>query len=350
MKILVAGGGTGGHIYPLIPIGEELRSRGHNVFFVGRRGSIEETVAKGNNFEVRYIEASQFDLSVSKLFKFVVSSTEGFFDALRIVNEIHPDAILGGGGYVSLPVLIAGIIKGIPIYLYEQNTIPGRTNLIFKNFAKKVFLGFEDAKKYFLDKGIFTGNPVRKSVIGVDKNNALKFFNFERKFTLLAFGGSGGAYNLNKTIFSIIPELLDKDIQVIFITGTKFFEEFNGKIEHKNLRIFPYLNEMGYAYAVSSIAVTRGGAMTLTELILNDIYSIVVPFPYARDNHQFYNAKYFEKFGCVSVIEEKDLNKEILIQKIVDFKNNFHIIKMDCSLDYPKDAEKKIADVLEEGK
>lgn len=348
MKILIAGGGTGGHIYPLIPIGEELRSRGHEVVLIGRRGSIEEKVVKDYKFKIEYVSASLFDFNIVKLFKFIVFSIRGFFDALRIINKIKPDKILGGGGYVSLPILLAGILYRVPIYLYEQNIIPGKTNLIFSRFARTVFLGFEDVNNKFGKKGVFVGNPVRKEVINQDRKEALSFFNFADKFTLLAFGGSGGAYNLNKIIREAIPELLKEDIQIIFITGNKFFQEFNNLDNHQNLRVYPYLDKMGYAYAVSSIAVTRGGAMTLSELVLNDVYSIVVPFPYARDNHQFYNAKYFEKYGCVTVIEEKNLSKEILVKKIVDFKNYFHIINLECSKHYPKDAEKRIADLLEE--
>ncbi|BAL81307.1 undecaprenyldiphospho-muramoylpentapeptide beta-N-acetylglucosaminyltransferase [Caldisericum exile] len=350
MKILIAGGGTGGHIYPLIPVGEELRKHGHEVIFIGRRESIEERVAKKYGFTVQYVRASLFDLNILKFVKFAIFSINGFFDALKIVGKTKPDKILGGGGYVSLPILLAGILKGVPVYLYEQNTIPGRTNLIFSRFARLVFLGFEDIKNHFGSKGVFVGNPVRKEVINQDKKTALEFFKFEDKFTLLAFGGSGGAYKLNKIIAEAIPELIENEIQIIFITGVKFFDEFKSLSNHKNLRIYPYLDEMGYAYAVSTVAVTRGGAMTLSELILNNVYSIVVPFPYARDNHQFYNAKYFENYGCVSVIKEEDLTKDILVKKIVDFKNDFHIINLECAKFYPRDAEKRIVELLEEDK
>jgi len=128
---------------------------------------------------------------------------------------------------------------------------------------------------------------VRKEVLMKPKEEALKFFDLKDKFTLLIFGGSGGALKLNETVSSIIPSLLKEDIQVVFITGSRFYGEFKDKIVDEKLRVYPYLNEMWHAYAIASLAITRGGASTLAELVLNNVYSIVVPFPYARDNHQF---------------------------------------------------------------
>jgi len=348
MKVIIAGGGTGGHVYPLVPIAEEFKKNGDEVVFVGRKDKIEHKIFTSYGFPVEFVSAAQFDFNLKSIFKFVLNLVKGFFDALKIISKHKPDVILGAGGYVSLPVLVAGIVKKVPIFIYEQNIIPGRTNQFLGKFARLVFLGFPVEEKFFKSKGIFVGNPVRKEVIGVDKEKALKFFNFEDKFTLLIFGGSGGAYKLNKIAYSILPEILTQDIQVIFITGERFFEEFKDKISHKNLRMLPYLNEMGFAYAVSSLAISRGGAMTLTELVLNGVYSIVVPFPYARDNHQYYNAKYFESFGCVEVIEEKNLTEKILLDRIIDIKDKINIMRRDCRNIYPKNSEVEIVRKIKE--
>jgi len=135
--------------------------------------------------------------------------------------------------------------------LYEQNIIPGRTNQIFSRFAKAIFLGFPDKNGYFKEKAVFTGNPVRKEVLMKPKEEALKFFDLKDKFTLLIFGGSGGALKLNETVSSIIPSLLKEDIQVVFITGSRFYGEFKDKIVDEKLRVYPYLNEMWHAYAIA---------------------------------------------------------------------------------------------------
>lgn len=348
MKVIIVGGGTGGHVYPLIPIGKELKKRNFEVVFVGRKGRIEDRIFTSYGFDMEFVSASQFDFNIKTIFLFIFNFFNGVAESFRIIKKHKPDAVLGGGGYVSLPVLIASILTNVPIFIYEQNIIPGRTNLLFKRFAIKIFLGFPDANNIFKGKGMFVGNPVRKEVIGVEKRVGLDFFDFEDKFTLLVFGGSGGAYKLNKTVFSIIEELLKFDIQIIFITGEKFYKDFKDKIVHKSLRMFPYLEHMGYAYAAADLAITRGGAMTLSELVLNEVYSIVVPFPYARDNHQYFNAKYFESLGCVEVLEENSLNEKLLLDRILELKEKLRIIKMGCSSLYPKDSEVKIVDTIEE--
>ena len=340
MKVLIAGGGTGGHVYPLVPIAKEFVNNGHSVFFVGRKNSIEEKIVSSYGFPLRYVSAYQFNANFIDILKFIFYSIRGFFDGIYILRHERPDLILGGGGYVSLPVILSAILLRIPIFLYEQNIIPGRTNQIFSRFAKAIFLGFPDKNGYFKEKAVFTGNPVRKEVLLKPKDEALKFFDLKDKFTLLIFGGSGGALKLNETVSSIIPSLLKEDIQVVFITGSRFYGEFKDKIVDEKLRVYPYLNEMWHAYAIASLAITRGGASTLAELVLNNVYSIVVPFPYARDNHQLENARYFESLGCVEVIEEKTLNPDELFNKILYFKNNPRIINTGCS--YPNDAEVKI--------
>jgi len=348
VKALIVGGGTGGHIYPLIPVGLELKKRHIDVVFVGRKGSIEEKIYNFYGFRVRYVHASQFDKNVKSAIAFLGNTICGFFDALSILKEEKPAFVLGGGGYVSVPLLLSAILFRIPIFLYEQNIIPGRTNILFSRFSKEIFLGFPDEGNYFKGRGYFTGNPVRKEVLNVDRERALNFFNFEDKFTLLVFGGSGGAYKLNEIIFDILEPILNADIQVIFITGERFYSAFKDKVVHRNLRLFPYLNEMGYAYAVASLAITRGGAMTLSELVLNGVFSIVIPFPYAVSHHQFYNAKYFERYGVVKVIEECELSSEMLLKEVLVNRDKIRIMNSGKREVYPVDAEVRMVDRIME--
>ena len=346
MKIIIAAGGTGGHVYPAISIGEVFRSNGDEVIFVGRAGSFEETKFKEYGFKVINIKSSMFQFN--NFFKFFFDNLKGFLQSLSLISKERPDVVVGGGSYISFPVIVSSLFRGVPYFLYEQNIIPGRANQILKWRSKKVFIGFPDIYGYFKNKGIFSGNPIRFDIDNVDKNCALDFFKFVEKPTLLIFGGSSGARKINTIFSDIIERLISKiDMQVIFITGPKLFSEVS-KISEKfteNLRVFPYLERMDLAYAVSDFAVARGGAMTLTELVKSKVPAIVIPYPYARDNHQFKNALFLQNKGCVDIIDETKLNEDLLYQKLIYYFSRIDILKKmkeNCSDIFPLKSEQII--------
>ncbi len=343
MKLLIAAGGTGGHIYPAVSIAEEFREKGNEVVFAGRENSFEKKVYEDYGYKTVLIRSSQFDVNIFSLFDFSKNLLLGVRDAFRILKTEKPDAILGGGGYVSAPVLLAASVLRTPYFLYEQNIIPGRTNRIFGKGAKLIFTGFPDVYNFFKkDKTVFSGNPVRKILFEMSKASGLQYFGFTNQIpVLLVFGGSGGATAINNVFSNIIDRLLDKvDVQIIFITGNRDFESISERQKpNKFVKILPYLNRMEYALAAADFAVSRAGAMTLTELSLTGTPGIVVPFPFARDNHQLKNALFLKNKGCIELITQDGLTENLLINKLVYYLSDISIInKMKCENVFPRDS------------
>jgi UDP-N-acetylglucosamine--N-acetylmuramyl-(pentapeptide) pyrophosphoryl-undecaprenol N-acetylglucosamine transferase len=351
MKVLIAAGGTGGHVYPALSIANKFREEGHDVKLVGRANSFEEKIFKENNFNVLNIHSAQFYFSPKAFIRFLSNALLGLFDSFKIMNDVFPDIVIGGGGYVSAPILLSALLLKKPFFVYEQNIIPGRTNRIFGRYARKVFTGFPDIYNYFpKEKVVFSGNPVRKSIFSVSKEEALSFFNFsDGKFTLLVFGGSGGSQKINFTFARILMPFYEKThAQIIFITGKRDFKNIKNMFTEDlplDIKIIPYLDEMEYALKVSDFAVARGGAMTLTELALSGIPAIIIPFPYARDDHQYKNAIFLKKQDCGMVVREEKLSDTVLLSKLIYYFEHQDIIKKmsnDCKGIFDSDAADKI--------
>lgn len=329
MQILIAAGGTGGHFYPAIAIGEAFKSHGIDVVFVGRKGSLEEKKYTEYGFPVRLIHASQFDFKPRLFFLFLLDFFKGISDSFGLMKTERIDVVIGCGGYVSAPVIFSSIISRKPYFLYEQNIIPGRANKVFKHFAKKVFLGFKDEYKFFGGKGVFTGNPIREKMSLLNRGDALHLLGLKNLPTLFVFGGSGGSNKINRVFSSAIPEIIKKvNIQIVFVTGERMYEEISNTAKFTNVKVLPYIEEIQLAYSVADLALTRAGAMTLTELAYYKIPSIVIPFPFATDDHQKKNALYLAKKGCIDVVEENNFTKDLIVDKIVYYFTHMDIIKM----------------------
>ncbi|MBA7585331.1 UDP-N-acetylglucosamine--N-acetylmuramyl-(pentapeptide) pyrophosphoryl-undecaprenol N-acetylglucosamine transferase [subsurface metagenome] len=249
--------------------------------------------------------------------------------SFKIVLKFKPDIILGMGGYICAPVLSAGIFMGRKIALHEQNYIPGRLNSFFSRFARYIFISFGDTDKYFKvkkSKIIFTGNPLRKAV-GQFKNIKPEFkkWGLEKgRFTIIAVGGSLGAEKINDTVINLYNYFKDNDkIQILLICGSRFYNQLmkseKNIIESKGkfiLKIFPYISEMQEIYRISDVIISRAGASTISEIIECNIPSILIPYPYAVANHQFYNADFLARKGKAILVEDKDLNEEKIIKII----------------------------------
>ncbi len=353
--MLIAAGGTGGHIYPALSIGKIFRRNGWKVIFAGRKDSFEEQVYRSNGFTVKNVRSSLLDFSLISAAGFSVNLIKGVKDAFKIMLTENPDAVLGGGGYVSAPVLLAAHILRAPYFVYEQNIIPGRTNRIFANGAKSIFTGFPDLYGSFKpDKTVFSGNPVRPELLRTKKEEGLKYFGFSGDLpVLLVFGGSAGAAAINEIFVKLYERLAATvKVQVIFITGRRDFTKVSAKIGNTKtgiIKVFPYFEKMEFAYAAADFAISRAGAMTLTELALTGTFGIVIPFPFARDNHQFKNALYLKGKGCVDIISQKELTEEILLNKIVCHLQDMDIFdKIKCKEAFPPNGAEVIYKTITE--
>jgi UDP-N-acetylglucosamine--N-acetylmuramyl-(pentapeptide) pyrophosphoryl-undecaprenol N-acetylglucosamine transferase len=334
MKILLTGGGSGGHFYPLIAVAEainEIAKKDNLVsaelYFMSDNSYDAETLIENNITFVpifagkvrRYASA----LNILDFFKTAI----GILVALKKVFSIYPDVIFSKGAYASFPVLVAAKLLRIPVIIHESDSVPGKTNLWASKFAMKVAVSYPETIKYFRDqtKVAYTGNPLRKSVINLDKNGAHEYLQLEKDIpTILIIGGSLGAMLINERILDALPKLVEK-YQILHQTGknnvvdvTKTSEIVLGDNPNKNrYRIFDYLNNISLikAAGAADLIITRAGS-TIFEIASWGVPSIVIPITESNGNHQRLNAYTYARSGAASVIEEANLTTNVLVGEI----------------------------------
>jgi UDP-N-acetylglucosamine--N-acetylmuramyl-(pentapeptide) pyrophosphoryl-undecaprenol N-acetylglucosamine transferase len=325
MKVLIAGGGTGGHVYPGIAIAEELR-RMHpdaQVIFVGGRRGVEATAVPESGFPIRFVTVR--GLPRRAWWRWpgaVLANAIGFVQAVWLVSMERPDVVVGTGGYVSGPVALAAFMMGRPLLLQEQNSIPGLANRWLARVAREVHLSFTEARGYFARKDNLkvTGNPVRAFILEGDRSTGIQEFGLiEGKPTVFIFGGSRGAHRINEASLDAMRRLKGRvDVQFILQTGREDFEWAKQIAESEQLptRILPYLRQIHLAYAVADLVVCRSGAMTLAEIAACGTPAILVPYPYAAHNHQEVNALNLVERGAAAMVLDRELTGERLAREI----------------------------------
>ncbi|MDR3253482.1 MAG: undecaprenyldiphospho-muramoylpentapeptide beta-N-acetylglucosaminyltransferase [Endomicrobium sp.] len=329
-NIIIASSGTGGHIYPGIALAEEFKNKGYNIiFFIGSNSASIE-ILKNSGFE--YIQFNIFGMprKISFLFiPFLFKMKFAFFKSVKQIIKIKPLAVIGTGGYIAVPVILAAKILRRKTFIHEQNTIPGRANLLLSRITDKIFISFQSSEKYFKNKNtILTAYPIRKDILSASREKALQKLKLKNEvFTILIFGGSLGAVKLNCTACETFLDISFKNkIQVIHITGINNYVIIQERVKNNpNYLVFKYMHDIADAYAASSIVICRSGASTIFELKALDKPAILIPYPYATYNHQYWNAKEIEKEKKVIVIEEKNLTKETLINGVYTLKKNTKI-------------------------
>ncbi len=336
-KIMVCGGGTAGHVYPAIALIEEIKSTQPEVtlLYIGTKKGMENKFIPMMDVRFETIKAAGLT-GTDNIFKkvkvytlFLLNLAGGFFSAAKKILRFKPDLILGMGGYVCGPVLLAAVLLRHKFMLHEQNYIPGRLNKFFSRFAQKTFISFEQTINYLPvgnSRVLFSGNPVRgpvrkfKSIPKDYKRWGLE----EGRFTLVSFGGSLGAGKLNDIIIDLCSYFKkNSDLQILLITGKRFYKQFEhikGKIVRDDdniiLKVIPYTQQMEQIYRIADLIISRAGANTIAELAMTDVPAILIPYPYAIANHQYYNAKYLADNGRAILIQDKDLSSDLLIDNI----------------------------------
>jgi len=325
LRVLIAGGGTGGHVYPGLAIAEEWARRhpDSEVVFVGTKRGLESTAVPRAGYRLRTIAARgiprrpSFGL-VRALAAFVASLGQSW----RILAEEAPSVVVVTGGYVSAPVGLVARLRGIPIVVQEQNSIPGATNRWLGLVAAEVHISYLESRSYFRrrDNLKVTGNPLRQSLLRQDRASAYETLRLEpTKRTLLLFGGSRGAANLNRVFAAALPRLSRVPrLQVLWQTGEEDAEWARGEARRASVavRVMPYIQRMDAAYAVATMAVCRAGAMTIAELTACGVPSILVPYPYATNDHQTHNARGLVDRGAAEMINDADLDANDLARRI----------------------------------
>lgn len=329
MRAIMTGGGTGGHIYPALAIARGLQSHFPDIeiLYVGTNRGLESDIVPKAGFPFRAITVAGLERKLSfNNIKVVVQAWQGYREAGEIIKEFQPDVVIGTGGYVCGPVVLAAARKGISTLIHEQNALPGITNKILSRFADQVTVTFEDSIKYFSNKAkvTLTGLPVRPEIIQAQRSSAVKTFNLQSdRLTLLVFGGSRGARKINQAMLQTIKKYgNDPRVQILHATGQVGHQEFLDAVteqgikldNYDNIIIKPYFYNMHEALAAADIVVSRAGAATLAELTILGLPSILIPYPYASENHQEHNARALEDRGAAVLIKDSELTGAKLIE------------------------------------
>lgn len=334
IKVLVSGGGTGGHIFPAIAIVEALQKQAEiEVLFVGANGrmEMEKVPACGYNIVGLPIAGFQRGLTISNILKNIQLPFKVIFSLAKVFKIIHnfrPDVAIGTGGYASAPTLKMAQWMGVPTFIQEQNAQPGKTNLFLGNNVKTAFVSYEESLKYFPNcEVLYTGNAIRESFANqeVNRSEAFEFFKLNpTKKTVLITGGSLGARAINQGIEAQIEKINQSDIQLIWHTGKAHFDLFK-KFESDKIRIYDFIYDMQKAYACADLVVTRAGGV-LFELFVVGKPAIVLPSPYVADDHQTPNAKALEEKNAAIMLRDKDANEK-LVPTILELINDESKIK-----------------------
>lgn len=326
MKVIIAAGGTGGHINPGIAIANMLKEHGHQVIFVGTERGMENDLVPKAGYPLVHIHSQGLERGMSlKNIGTMVTLCKGISECKRLIKEEKPDLLIGTGGYVTAPLMIAGVSKKVPTMIHESNALPGKTTIWLSSKVDTVALGFEAAMKKLpkAKHAVYTGNPTKMKPHD-NKENMKKKLGLDEKSLVLVFGGSQGAKKINEVMVEMINHNDLKSCNLIYATGPKHYEEIMSKIKNipENVKIEKYIYNMDEVMAASDLLVCRSGALTTSEIGIVGVPAILIPFPYAAENHQYFNAKTLEDVGGAVIIEEKDLSKEKLASMINDLIAN----------------------------
>lgn len=332
LRFVIAGGGTGGHLFPGIAIAQELMARNskNSVIFVGSGKPIEIDMLSKTGFEHKRITVEGFKgLGLWKKAVSILKIPKGIFESLMILRRFRPDLVIGVGGYAAGPLAIGAWLLGIKIVLHEQNILPGMTNRILSRLADRIYVSFNDTPAGLNPKKIrFAGNPVRKEILQCAKSQKVDRNDDPvsgRRFTVLIIGGSQGAHSINMAILEAIEHFNEKN-GLFFVHQTGPQDEAIVKNAYM-LRAIPsevqaFFTDMARQYQNANLVICRAGATTVAEVTAIGKGVIFIPFPHAADNHQVLNARSLEKNGAAEMILEKDLNGKALAERINYYASN----------------------------
>ncbi len=320
MKIVIATGGTGGHVYPAITLAETLMqdSSKNEILFIGNEDRMEATEIPKQGFRFIGIKAAKFNNNKNKLsaMKTLYSS---YKQCLKIVDNFAPDIVIGFGGYVTVPVILAGYKLKIKTMIHEQNSLTGMANRMLGHFADKVVICYESAAEAFDEKKVsLLGNPRESAAINYVKDaNIFQQYGLDcSKKTVLIVMGSLGSVSVNQKMTGILEGLKHKDYNVLYVTGKNNYDQFAGlSLETDTLKIVPYINQFDIA-GNCALVMSRGGATSASEYMALGIPTIIVPSPYVTNNHQFLNAKAMLEAGASYLLEEKDMDIQNTVEII----------------------------------
>ena len=337
MRVVIAAAGTGGHINPGIAIANKIKSmeKDSEIIFVGTSRGLEVDLVPRAGYALKTLRAYGIERKLTlQNIKNLYYTIKSIKEAKKLMQEFKPDVVIGTGGYICMPVIIAANQMKIPTLLHESNAFPGVSVKLLSKRVNTVLLGFEDAKERLpkAKRIVVTGNPTKikkQAFSNAQKSQFIQQMGLSQgKPIVLVFGGSQGAESINKSFTHIIEKQKNKEYQIMWAAGPAQYEMIKQKLQEahinikqiENVKIVPYIYNMEEVISAVDLVVCRSGAMTITEIAIAGKPAIFIPFPYATENHQEYNAKVLEKVGAAKIILDKDLNEELLhhtIEKII---------------------------------
>jgi UDP-N-acetylglucosamine--N-acetylmuramyl-(pentapeptide) pyrophosphoryl-undecaprenol N-acetylglucosamine transferase len=323
-RVIIAGGGTGGHIFPAVSIANALKKNlpGIEILFVGAKGKMEMEKVPQAGYRIEGIDIAGFNRSsliknIDLPFKLIKS----FFQVRKIINAFKPGAVIGVGGYSSFPVLRYAQAKGIPSFIHESNSFAGKSNILLGKKATRIFVAADGMEKFFPSKKILvTGNPVRDNIVNsrITRQQGLEFFGLdEKKKTVFVTGGSLGAKTINEAIDAGTAVMEKNNLQLIWQTGKLYAAKAAEKaVESKNIWANDFISKMEYAFSAADIVVSRAGAMSIAELCVVAKPVVFVPYPFAAENHQAENAQHLVDKNAGIMVKDNEA-KDKLVQTVI---------------------------------
>ncbi len=319
-KIIIAGGGTGGHIFPAIAIANALKRAepSTEILFVGARDKMEMEKVPQAGYRIEGLDIAGFNRSsLIKNIGLPLKLIRSFLQVRKILIDFKPDAVIGVGGYSSFPVLRSAQQRGIPTFIHESNSFAGKTNILLGKKAQKIFTATDGMESFFPpEKILVTGNPVRSAISGakIGREEAVRFFGLDpAKQTVLSVGGSLGAQSINEAVDAGIKLLLSNGLQLIWQTGKPYAARAAERaVESKEVWVNAFINQMEYAYAAADLVISRAGAMAISELCVMEKPVVFVPFPFAAEDHQTMNARNLESKNAGLMVKDSEAREKLI--------------------------------------
>lgn len=332
MRVILSGGGTGGHIYPAISIANKIKEKHPNaeILFIGTEKGMESEIVPKAGYSIKFITVSYLKRKISiHNIKSAGMLIKGILGARKIIKDFRPDIVIGTGGFVCGPVVYMASKLGIKTIIHEQNVFPGITNRILDRYVDKIALSFSDAEKYFKSKNklVVTGNPIREEFLNITEEEAKSKYKTETNLPLvLVVGGSGGAFKINNAVVDILKTYRPKNYKLLLVTGKRLYENTIKNINKSDLsnnhEVVQYVNDMPYALKACDLIVCSAGAITIAEITAIGKPAILIPKAHTAENHQEYNANAMGNKGAAIVIREDELTGELLNKKIEEVLNS----------------------------
>ena len=329
MRVIITAGGTGGHIYPALAILNKIKEKEPNseFLYIGTHNRMEKDIVPKAGYNYESIEIYGFSRTLIKQdIKNIGLISKAYKKCLKIIKDFKPDIVIGVGGYVTFPVIMAAHKLNIKTFLHEQNSIPGKSNKVLIKFADKIGVSFKDSMKYFpQNKCEYTGNPCSENALNIKAVSRTKYGLTYDKKAIVIVQGSLGSKIMNDKMLPFLQSIDNETYNVLYVSGKNYYEDYSKNKFSKNVKVVPFVDNLSSLLKDIDLLISRAGASTISEITSLGLPSILIPSPYVANNHQYYNALSLKNNNASLLIEEKDLNERVLKENINKVLNNNEI-------------------------